>query len=190
MPTIVAGSALFSAPMRRYARLLLASGLLLATGVLAAPALGAATVDLVHFVTPDREIECDMSVLGSIPAAAPGGFGRVSCGIHRNRFRYSGDCYFSAHEEWSRRWFLTGYARDAAAGAGPRKEVFFGYPREGAAQRADGESAPSAAPPAPLRSRASVQNRSMASPSATRRNGHSEYPITPRCSGSAAIRCQ
>ncbi len=113
--------------MRRYARLLLASGLLLATGVLAAPALGAATVDLVHFVTPDREIECDMSISFD-PHSGAGGFGRVSCGIHRNRFRYSGDCYFSAHEEWSRRWFLTGYARDAAAGAGPQRRCFSDIP--------------------------------------------------------------
>ncbi len=62
------------------------------------------------------------------PHVVGGGFGRVSCGIHRNRFRYSGDCYFSARENWSRRWSLTGPAGSAAASAGPQRRCFSDVP--------------------------------------------------------------
>ena len=105
--------------MRRYG-LLLACGFLVA-GVLVVSAPGASPVDdLVHFVTPDRDIECEMSF---DPLAAGGGFGRVACGTQRKRFGGSGACFFGSREEWSRRWILLGPAASATASAGPREDA-------------------------------------------------------------------
>jgi len=86
--------------MRRSARLLLATASLAAAGVLPAFAQGAsAAAGLIHFVTPDREIECDMVPYVGFTV----GSGYVRCGIHRNRFRPTSG-YFSGHEDQSRRW--------------------------------------------------------------------------------------
>src|SRR5262245_3377540 len=67
--------------------------MLLTASVVAASASGATANDpscrsggrCVHFVTPDGDIECDISF--DATAAGGGGFGSVRCGIHRNRVR-------------------------------------------------------------------------------------------------------
>jgi hypothetical protein len=98
------------------AGLLLASALLAAASVLPASAQGtSAADDFVHFVTPDREIECDMA-----PYFGPAmGSGYVRCGINRNRFRPTSG-YFSGHEDQSRRWRVDGNGERATSGMSGR----------------------------------------------------------------------
>ena len=59
----------------------------------------------IHFVTPDRDIECDIQSDATAPG---GGFGSVRCGIHRNRHRGDqGGCFFRSREkDWSRHWYI------------------------------------------------------------------------------------
>jgi hypothetical protein len=60
-----------------------------AAGAAAASALGTSTADrVVHFVTPDREIECVM-VFDPFVSDGSTASGNVHCGIHRNRLRVS-----------------------------------------------------------------------------------------------------
>ena len=115
-------------------KLLLTCGMLLMAFAVAAPALGA-TADTspcrfeggrcVHFVTPDRDIECDISFDAT---AAGGGFGSVRCGVHRNRYRGSGSCLFRSRENPSRRWYIVGPAGNTNVGAYAQRRCFSGVP--------------------------------------------------------------
>ena len=79
----------------------------------------------VHFVTPDRDIECDISFDAT---AAGGGFGSVRCGIHRNRHRGSGSCYFRSRENPSRRWYIVGPVGNTNVGAYDQTRCFSDVP--------------------------------------------------------------
>jgi len=79
----------------------------------------------VHFVTPDRGIECDISFDAT---AAGGGFGSVRCGVHRNRYRGSGSCLFRSRENPSRHWYIVGSAGNTNVGAYDQSRCFSGVP--------------------------------------------------------------
>jgi hypothetical protein len=83
--------------LTRLAMPLVACMLVAASGVFAAPARGAHTELLVHFVLPGGDTECEMVDPNLLN-------GNVTCGIHRNRFRCSGICDVEKHV--SRRWFV------------------------------------------------------------------------------------
>ena len=115
---------------------LLTCGMLLVAFAVAAPASGA-TADTspcrlkggrcVHFVTPDRDIECDISFDATAPG---GGSGSVRCGIHRNRYRDDqGGCFFRSREKnWSRHWYIVGPAGNTNVGANAQRRCFSDVP--------------------------------------------------------------
>ena len=79
----------------------------------------------VHFVTPDRDIECDISFDAT---AAGGGFGSVRCGIHRNRYRGSESCYLRSRENPARHWYIVGPVGNTNVGAYDQTRCFSDVP--------------------------------------------------------------
>jgi hypothetical protein len=113
-------------------KLLLTCGMLLMAFTVAAPASGATASSspcrierglCVHFVTPDRDIECDLQFDATAPG---GGSGSVRCGIHRNRYRDDqGGCFFRFREKtWSRHWYIVGPIRNTNVGANAQRRCF------------------------------------------------------------------
>lgn len=81
----------------------------------------------VHFVTPDRDVECDIQFDATAPG---GGSGSVRCGIHRNRYRDDqGGCFFRFREKnWSRHWYIVGPVRNTTVGANAQRRCFSDVP--------------------------------------------------------------
>lgn len=81
----------------------------------------------VHFVTPDRAVECDIRFDAT---ASGGGFGSVRCGIHRNRYRDDqGGCFLRSREKnVSRRWYIVGPVRNTNVGANAQRRCFSDVP--------------------------------------------------------------
>ena len=113
-------------------KLLVTCGMLLTAFTVAAPASGATASSspcrikrglCVHFVTPDRDIECDLQFDATAPG---GGSGSVRCGIHRNRYRDDqGGCFFRFREKtWSRHWYIVGPIRNTNVGANAQRRCF------------------------------------------------------------------
>jgi nitrite reductase/ring-hydroxylating ferredoxin subunit len=93
--------------------------LVAASGIFGASAQVGST-ELVHFVTPDREIECDMAFDPYAIGGGAMGHGSVVCAIHRKRFRHSVGANVDL-EKPSRRWVIID---DDSASGGRRGRGF------------------------------------------------------------------